>query len=135
MKKFLFILSIVMMAGSYASAQSSKSCAKKCTKAEKAACAKMKADAETKVASAYMEADKIADADENIKKRVCSVSGSVSYFEKSQCATSGKVSWAEVKFDEDKKAFTRVASASMEKAKKKSCAAKCAAKKAKKTGV
>ena len=143
MKKLLFTLSLMLFVGVAAQAQS-KSCSKVCAKT-----CESKQASKTKVASAYMEADKVAAADDNIQKRQCAVSGTVSYYQKSTCAVSGKVTWDEVEFDGEAKKFTRVASASLEKnpetgevkssAKcspedKAKCAAKCAEKKAKKTG-
>ena len=144
MKKLLFTLSVLLFVGVAAQAQS-KTCSKTCAKA----CETAKAS-QTKVASAYMEADKIAAADENIQKRECAVSGTVSFYQKSTCETSGKVTWEEVEFDSDARKFTKVASASLEKdpktgevkassncspADKAKCAAKCAAKSSKKTKV
>ena len=111
MKKLIFALSLFLFAGAAVNAQA---CSKKCTKGTAAACTSKKS-ADTKVASAYMEADAIAIADESIEKRVCNVSGTVAYFQKSQCEVSGKVAWDEVKFDKENNKFTRVASASMEK--------------------
>ena len=117
MKKILFALSFLMMVGVSANAQKaacSKSASAKC-------CAKKKAstvDAETKttrVASAMTEADVAADADENIKTRVCEVSGTKAYYQKSVCEKSGTVSWDEVQFCDKSKKFTKVAAASMEK--------------------
>ncbi|NNF34701.1 MAG: hypothetical protein HKN68_11355 [Saprospiraceae bacterium] len=129
MKKLLFALCLFMMAGVSVQAQCSKTCTKKATKTTS-----VSEKADTKVAAAYMEADKIAEANENIERRECAVSGKVSYFEKATCATSGKISWEEVQYDTEKKSFTRVASAVMEKGAeaKKECSpeekAKCAAK-------
>ena len=114
MQKLLFALCLFMMAGVSVQAQScAKKCAKSCTKTTSTTSVEVKAD--TKVAAAYMEADKIAETNENIERRQCAVSGKVAYFEKSQCDVSGKVTWEEVQFDAEKKSFTRVASASMEK--------------------
>ena len=136
MKKLLFALSLFLFAGVAVQAQS-KSCSKACAKT----CESKKAST-TKVASAYMEADKLASADESIERRECAVSGTVSYYQKSECAVSGKVAWDEVKFDKEAKKFTKVASASLEKdlktgevkaekectpAEKAKCAAKCSA--------
>ena len=131
MKKLLFSLCLLMMVGVSVQAQS---CAKKCSKKKASTTASVDVETDTRVAAAYMEADKLAEASENIERRECAVSGKVSYFEKSQCATSGKVSWAEVHYDNKSKSFTRVAAASMERASeaKKECSpeekAKCAAK-------
>ncbi|MBT8230212.1 MAG: hypothetical protein KJO50_08125, partial [Bacteroidia bacterium] len=135
--------------------------AKTCTKAEKIACAKdgkkcdkscekaccskasasaaADAEAETKVASALSEADVVAEGDENIIRKVCDYSGSVSYYKKEVCEKSGKVSMAEVQFDDESKSFVNVspedamadkeakvvkaAATSGTKAKKKACCA------------
>ena len=113
MKKIFFLFLLVGLAfvqvdaqscsKSKATAASSKSCAKKCTKATKA-----------KVASAVMEADVIAAEDETIEKKECAVTGSVAYYKKSTCEKSGKVSMEEVQFDAESKEFVKVASVSLE---------------------
>lgn len=100
----------------FASASAQSCCAKKSADAK--ACAdKSSADAKSsvdaKVASMYMEADKIADADENIQKRVCAFSGTVSYYQKIENAEANSNEWVEVVFDDQNKKFTRVASAYM----------------------
>ena len=118
MKKILFALCMFVMAGTAASAQ-------KCTAAEKAKCAKegtkccaktsvASAD-DTKVASFLVEADALAESNENIKREQCAVSGKVAYFEKSVCEKSGNVTWEEVQYDNENKRFTKVASASVER--------------------
>lgn len=116
MRQFLFLLSFVLLGAMSANAQCSKSASKACCASKKAAAtsATTSTDA-TSVASYVMEADKAAEGNTNIEKRVCEKSGNVSYFEKSVCAESGNVSWNEVKYDTEKKTFTRVASASMDK--------------------
>lgn len=111
MKKVLFLLSFFMFVGFAANAQ------KKCCASKKASCSKkteMKAELgdDIRVKSMAIE---VAEADDNIKVRTCEKSGKTSFFQKSVCEKSGKVSWNEVNFDEDKKAFTRVASAQVEK--------------------
>ncbi len=117
MKKVIMALCLLMFAGVAVNAQS---CSKKSKKACKATCAKKKAmktaDAETKVLSAMADADVAAEADENIQIRECAVSGTKSYYEKSVCEKSGKVSWNQVEFDAENKVFTRVASASADSA-------------------
>ena len=91
--------------------------AQTCTKAEKAACKKAgktcvktasTADSETKVASAMTVADIAAESDESIVRKVCDYSGSVSYYKKNVCEKSGKVSMAEVSYDEEAEAFVNV---------------------------
>lgn len=114
MKKILFALSFLMMVGVAANAQ--KACSKKagakCCASKKSAAVDAKT---TSVASAMTEADVIAESDENITTRVCEVSGSKAYYQKTVCEKSGTVAWEEVKFDDEAKKFTKVASASMEK--------------------
>ena len=117
MKSLFLLFSFVLVASFSANAQACSKAAgsgKECCASKKTA-AVSKSD-DTKVASVVMEADAaVAASNGNITKRTCEISGATSYYEKSVCATSGKVSWEEVKFDADKKAFTKVASASMEK--------------------
>ncbi|MCB9309900.1 MAG: hypothetical protein H6567_07585 [Lewinellaceae bacterium] len=113
MKQFLFLLSFIVLGAMTANAQCTKSASKACC-AKKSASANASADA-TDVAAYVMAADKAAEGNENIEKRVCEKSGNVSYYEKSVCPMSGNVSWNEVKFDSQTSTFTRVASASMEK--------------------
>ena len=116
MKKILFALSFLMMVGVAANAQ--KACTKKagakCCASKKTAAVDTKTKA-TQVASAMTEADVIAEADENISTRVCEVSGTKAYYQKSVCEKSGSVAWEQVEFDGESKKFTKVASASMEK--------------------
>ncbi|MBK8625877.1 MAG: hypothetical protein IPN86_10035 [Saprospiraceae bacterium] len=117
MKHLFLLFSFVLVASFSANGQS---CSKSTT-AGKACCASKKtADAsgstDTKVASVVMEADAaVAASNGKFTKRSCEISGTTAYYEKSVCSTSGKVSWSEVQYDADKKAFTQVASASMEK--------------------
>ena len=139
MKKILFAMSFFLAVGISAQAQSkscSKTCAKKCTSKAKTASTDLKSEG-TAVASAYMEADAIAETNEMIEKRVCAKSGKVSYFEKSVCSKSGKVSQTEVKYCTDSKKFvnvspkdgTKVMSASAIKTaggETKGCSADCA---------
>jgi len=114
MKKILFALSFLMFVGVAANAQ--KACTKKagakCCASKKTAAVDSKT---TRVASAMTEADVAADTDESIATRVCEVSGTKAYYQKSVCEKSGAVAWDEVKFDDQSKKFTKVASASMEK--------------------
>lgn len=132
MKQLFLFLSFVLVA-SFANAQScmkSASAGKSCCASKKTASAAT-GQADTQVASVVMEADAAMNASNgNIVKRTCEMSGNVSYYEKSVCADSGKVSWNEVKYDSEAKSFTKVASASMEKneagekVEAKSCGAK-----------
>ncbi len=97
--------------------------AKKCSKGEKSKCCAKKAakaeaagtEATATMASFIEEADKLAEADENIEKRVNSETGETSYFAKYTCEESGKVSWNEVEYCSKSQKFTKVASASMER--------------------
>lgn len=70
------------------------------------------ADANTAEVS---EAEMAASTDVSIQKRVSPETGDVSFYQKSVCEVSHKVSWDEVKYDGSTKKFTKVASASMEK--------------------
>lgn len=108
MKNLILLFSFVLVGALSANAQS-------CSKAAagKACCASKKAA--TTSASVSTEADLAAEADGNITKRTCEVSGTTSYYKKSVCEHSGSVSWEEVQYDSTTKSFTKVASASMEK--------------------
>lgn len=116
MKHLFLLFSFVLVASFSANAQS---CSK--TAEGKACCASKKTanattGTDTKVASVVMEADAaIAASNGKYTKRSCEISGTTAYYEKAVCASSGKVSWNEVQYDADKKSFTQVASASMEK--------------------
>ena len=115
MKKILFALSMFMMVGVAANAQScTKGANKKCC-AKKGASASADVAPATRVASAMTEADIAAEADANVTSRVSAESGAKSYYMKSTCEMSGAVSWDEVKFCGEAKKFTKVASASMER--------------------
>lgn len=117
MKNLLFLFSFILVASLSANAQCSKSASagKACCAAKKTASVSS-SDNQTKVASVVMEADEAMKASKGaITKRTCEISGATSYYQKSECSTSGKISWEEVQFDTEKKSFTKVASASMEK--------------------
>jgi len=109
MKKLLFFFAFVLAAGSV-SAQ------KVCTKAEMAACKKagvkciVVADdaSEAQVASAIAEAKLAAEGDENISSKVCSKSGTLSFYSKKTCPASGKVTMEEVMYDAENAAFVNV---------------------------
>ncbi|MCE2788514.1 MAG: hypothetical protein LW630_01240 [Saprospiraceae bacterium] len=132
MKNVIFIFSMFLVFASSAQAQCSKAAAgKSCCAAKKSASASASAENGVQIASFTMEAEAaVAASNGTITKRTCEMSGTTTYFEKSVCSQSGKVSWDEVKYDADKKAFTKVASASMEKdengakVETKSCAGK-----------
>lgn len=109
MKKL--ILAAFLMIGfiGITNAQTKKACAKTCAKTcTKGKTVSAEGTSATQVAAAYMEADKLAEANENIERRECATSGKVSYFEKYTCSKSGKTSLTEVKFDEAKKMFVSV---------------------------
>ena len=130
MKKFFLLAVVTFLYVGITSAQECKKSSKSCCMSKKTA-ALNDGEQSTKVASALMEADALASADENIEKRVCAHSGKVSYYEKSVCAVSGQTTWNEVEYNTDAKKFSRVASASMEKVDdmpKKACAGEAKAK-------
>ncbi len=134
MKHLILFFSFVLFAVTSSNAQScSKAAAgKACCAAKKSASASASTDNAVQIASmTNVEADAaVAASNGAITKRTCEMSGTTTYFEKSVCAHSGKVSWEEVQYDANKKAFTKVASASMEKdengakVETKSCAGK-----------
>jgi hypothetical protein len=114
MKNLILALGLLMFASVSVNAQA---CSKSAKKSCAATCAKKEAktaDASTKVASAMSEADLAAETNENIEVRECAVSGAKSYYEKSVCEKSGSVSWNQVEYNTEDKAFSRVASASDE---------------------
>jgi hypothetical protein len=118
MKHLLLLVSLVSFTYFGSNAQSCQ----KAPNAGKSCCAAKKStDASTsstdvKSDMLVSEADAlVASSNGNITKRTCEMSGTTSYFEKSVCATSGKISWEEVKYDGGTKTFTKVASALMEK--------------------
>ena len=117
MKKMFLFGCLFLGLGLSANAQEAKKeCSKPCSKTcTKTASASTDADVQTKVASVVMTADQAAEANENIEKRVCSTSGTVSYYEKSTCPVTSKVSWNEVEYCNKSNKFTRVASASVER--------------------
>ena len=109
MKKIMLLSAFVLAAG-LASAQS-------CSKS-KAACAAKKASAEASTAninvdeasvlSALAAADILAESDENIVRKECPLSGSISYYQKNVCEKSGKVSMDEVQYDSEANAFVNL---------------------------
>lgn len=111
-------MSFFLLVGMTVQAQSAKKGC--CSKSAKASCSKDKAkasasvDTEIKEITEISEAEIAAQENENIQVKKCAVSGNVSFFERSE-DESGEVSWAQVEYDEEDKAFTRVASASVEK--------------------
>jgi len=128
MKQLLLLCAFVLTAG-IATAQDagakkscSKTCAKKCTNAKASA----STDSETKVASALSAADIAAEQDESIQKKVCDITGSVAYFQKSVCAKSGSVKMTEVHYDETANSFVNVSPRDVMSAEKEGTAVKAA---------
>lgn len=123
MKKLFFLSVFVLCAGLVsaqdASSTTKKSCSKTCAKKCASKTASASADSETKVASAEKAAEIAASQDENIEKKVCSVTGNVSYYMKSTCEHSGAVKMTEVKFDESSKSFVSLDETSVMSAEKK----------------
>lgn len=122
MKK-LFFLSVFVLCAGLVSAQDTsnsakKSCSKTCAKTCASKTASASADSETKVASAEKAAEIAAAQDENIEKKVCSVTGNVSYYMKSTCEHSGAVKMTEVKFDEESESFVSLDKTSVMSAEK-----------------
>ena len=105
MRNLLMLCAFMMVAGFASAQQCSKSkaaCAKTCTKGKAEASVSVDAN---QVLSAIAQADLAAEANENIERRECAISGKVSYFQKNVCETSGKVSMNEVKYCTDAEAF------------------------------
>jgi len=149
MKKSIFLFIFVLTAG-FLSAQTTakkscaKTCAKTCTSKEKMSSTEVQpeikvaianTDTETRVASAISEADIAAEADENIERRQCEITGTVGYYSKKTCSVSGKVSYDEVVFDGDSNSFVSAGQvkAATKESKAKTCTksskACCASKK------
>lgn len=144
MKKIIFLFAFVMTAGLMSAQTTAKTCAKSCAKtcAFKATTevkvADVNTETQTRVASAISEADIAAEADENIERRQCEITGTVGYFSKKTCDVSGKVSYDEVVFDSESQSFMSVGQvkAATKEAKAKTCSKgkkSCCA--SKKTGV
>lgn len=145
MKKLLFSFALLLGTFTFATAQQVELSA---ADAPKKSCSKSCAKTCAKTASA---AAKLASMDESIATETCAKSGAVSYFRKSVCEKSGKVSMAAVKYCTTSKAFVNVspseaegvvmpakkvsmdASASKKKACSKSCSKSCSKGKAKAT--
>jgi len=110
MKKILFLFAFVMCTGliSAQDTAAKKSCSKKCAKTCASKSASASVDSETKVASAESAAELAAANDENIERKVCDVTGNVSYFKKSTCAYSGTVKMTEVEYDANTSTFVNV---------------------------
>jgi len=113
MRNLIFVFAFILSVGAV-NAQ------KTCTKSQAAACAKSGAKclviddkSETSVASAMAEAELAAQNDETIEKKVCSKSGTVSFFKSSTCPKSGTVSKEEVLYDVKNASFVNVAPSDM----------------------
>jgi len=108
MKNLLFVFAFILAVGSInAQKVCSKSEAKACAKAG-VTCIIMEDGAKTDVASALAAAELAAEGSEHIEKKVCSKSGSISFFKSSTCAKSGKVSKEEVLYDVKSASFVNV---------------------------
>lgn len=146
MKRFLFLLSFLMigaLTSVEAQSESKPACCKKGDHAAKSCCAKKSVASDTKatctkahkaststveartvaepterkaVASAVMAASEAASKDESIEARTCEKSGNVSYYKMSACPVTGKVSYKEVEFDESKGQFVNASPSEMKKA-------------------
>ncbi len=121
MKKILFLLLFVGVAGLTAQAQSCHGAKKTSSEAQA-----LTQDQSPEVLAA---AEKAAQADENIEKRVCQKSGKVSFVRKSVCQKSGNISYKPVVFDAEKGAFVD-ASSSCSAKEKAACSKKAGDKKA-----
>ncbi|HMP28793.1 MAG TPA: hypothetical protein PKD85_04285 [Saprospiraceae bacterium] len=114
MKKLIF--SCLFLVGGFVAMNAQ--CSKDATASKSCCSSKTSTAAKTDVKDNSIVADAVeiaAAADASIQKRQNPESGEMSYFQKSVCSESGKVSWNEVKFDETTKKFTQVASVMMEK--------------------
>ncbi len=107
----------VSIAGLTAQAQSCHGSKKASDKAEATATA-VSQDQSPEVLAA---AEKAAEADENIEKRVCEKSGKVSFVKKYTCEKSGKTSYKAVVYDAEKGAFVDAGGSSCSGEKKASC--------------
>lgn len=108
MKNLILLFSFLVIGAFSANAQA-------CSKASagKACCASKKGASTASVSNSA--ADAVAEADGNITKRTCEISGATTYYQKNVCEKSGNVAWEEVQFDSKANKFTKVAAASMEK--------------------
>ncbi len=110
MKKVLFLFAFVLSAGLITAQDAAvkKSCSKTCAKACEAKKASASVDTETKVASAETAAVIAAAEEAGIERKVCDVTGNVSYYKKTTCEHSGSVKMTEVKYDNSSNAFVNV---------------------------
>lgn len=120
MKQLLFLFSFVLFASFSVNAQNcskSAKAGKSCCMSKKSAEANANSDVEGMASLPEIEAEAEAAmlaSNGNIVKKTCEMSGATKYYEKAS-ANSGEENWNEVKYCSDKKAFTEVASAYMEK--------------------
>ena len=124
MKRFTLFLALLVGVG-MGSVQ-----AQKCSKAQKAACAKSASVSKVNDGSADAAA-KLASLDDTIESRTCEKSGSVSYVRKVVDNETGTVSFKDVQYDSELGKFVNV-SPSMKgccSAKMKSASGCCAGKK------
>lgn len=120
MKQLLFLFSFILLASFSANAQ----CGSKAATAGKSCCMSKKmssADQNTEnkdmasLSGIEAEAETAMQASNgNIVKKTCEVSGTTKYYGKS-VNKAGEENWKEVTYDSNKKTFTEVASAYMEK--------------------
>ncbi len=121
MKKLFLLLLFVGLAGLTAQAQS-------CHGGKKAS-AEATTISQDQSPEVLAAAEKAAEADKNIEKRVCEKSGKVSFVRKYTCEKSGKVSYKAVVFDAEKGAFIDAGPSSCSGAEKASCSEKAGDKK------
>lgn len=115
---FAFLFCAAMISAQDAPAASKKSCSKTCAKTCGSKSASASVETDTKVASAEKAAEIAAASDESIEKKVCSESGTVSYYKKTTCAHSGATKMTEVKFDAMSNSFVSVEDTSVKSAEK-----------------
>ena len=102
------LCAFVLTAGLASAQQCTKgkaACAKTCTKAEGSASTADIKVVDGSVLSAMAAADILAESDESIVRKECSLTGNISYYKKNVCEKSGKISMDEVKYNDESKAF------------------------------
>jgi hypothetical protein len=122
MKKLTLLFSLMalfavsnMQAQKACCASKSKTAAADCSKDSKAASTSASTSADYEMVAA-----KLASLDENIERKVCAETGSVSYVKKETCEKSGKVSTVNVAYDAEVGQFVNV-SPSAQHAEKANC--------------
>ena len=132
MKQFVLFFFFALLATAGLQAQT-KSCAATCSKAKMASCTAKGATTSTAaIALGSADDERAAGAAKragNVERRVDPQARTVSYVRKDVCATSGKVSYAEVEYCTKSKAFINVSPTATASAKAACCAdkSKCAA--------